>query len=90
MSIAFSLAIALGVVGYSIQGWLFAILFPTVFLALMLPTMKFAIALEVKYSVRLEEGSKLAAFLGLHAGRIGALCLFGLLILAMLWTSPAR
>lgn len=90
MSTALALAVALAVIGYSIQGAWFAILFPAAFLALVLPTMKFAIALEMKYSIRLEENSKLAGFLGLHAGRIGALCLFGLLLIAMFWTTPAR
>jgi hypothetical protein len=90
MATSLALAIALGLIGYSIQGWFFAMIFPLAFVGLVLPIMKFAIALEVKYSVRLEEESKLASFLGLHAGRIGALCLFGVLLFAMFWASPVR
>ena len=90
MSVVFALAIALGLIGYSLQGWLFAVLFPAAFLALVLPVMKSAIALEMRYSVKLEENSKVARFLGLSAGRIGALCLFGLLVLAMIWMNSAR
>ncbi len=90
MSVILALAIALGAIGYALQGWLFATLFPLAFLALVLPVMKSAIALETKYSVKLEEGNKLAGFLGLQAGRVGALCLFGLLLLAMVWMTFAR
>lgn len=90
MSVILALAIALGLIGYSLQGWLFAILFPAVFLALVVPVMKSAIALETKYAIELEENSKFARFLGLGAGRIGALCLFALLLLAMIWVNPAR
>jgi hypothetical protein len=88
MSTAIALALLLGVAGYYIQGWQFAALFPAAFLILFSPIVKIANSQAVKYAVRLEEDSKLAGFLGLHAGRIGALCLFGLLILAMLWASP--
>jgi hypothetical protein len=88
MTTALALAIVLGVAGYYLQGWLFAILFPAAFLALVSPMAKMANAQTVKFAVRLEEDSKLAAFLGLHAGRIGALCLFGTLLLVMLWATP--
>lgn len=88
MTTALALAIVLGFVGYYLQGWQFAILFPAVFLALVSPIAKIVNAQTVKYAVRLEEDSKLAAFLGLHAGRIGALCLFGALLLVMLWVTP--
>jgi hypothetical protein len=88
MTTALALAIVLGVAGYYLQGWLFAILFPAAFLALVSPMAKMANAQTVKFAVRLEEDSKLAAFLGLHAGRIGALCLFGALLLVMLWATP--
>ena len=87
MSVILALAIALGLIGYSLHGWWFAILFPAVFLALVVPVMKSAIARETRYTVKLEESSRLGRFLGLRAGRIGALCLFGLLLLAMIWAN---
>lgn len=89
MSTALALAIVLGVAGYYLQGWLYALMFPAAFLVLASPIAKIANAQAVRYAVRLEEDSKLAGFLGLHAGRIGALCLFGALLLAMLWATPA-
>ena len=88
MSTALILAIVLGAAGYYVQGWLYAALFPVAFLVLVSPIAKIANAQAVKYAVRLEEDSKLGGFLGLHAGRIGALCLFGALLLAMFWITP--
>lgn len=88
MSTALALAIALGVAGYYLQGWLFALVFPAAFLVVVSPLTKIVNAQALKYTIRLEEDSRLAGFLGLHAGRIGALCLFGALLLAMLWATP--
>lgn len=88
ISSAIALAIVLGAAGYYLQGWLFAILFPAAFLALVSPIASILNAQAVKYAVRLEEDSKIAGFFGLHAGRIGALCLFGALLLVMLWATP--
>jgi hypothetical protein len=90
MSTALALAVVLGVAGYYLQGWLFAILFPAAFLALVSPIAQIVNTQVVKHTVRLEEDSKLARFLGLHVGRIGALCLFGALLLAMLWATAVR
>jgi hypothetical protein len=87
MSSAIALAIVLGAMGYYLQGWLFAVIFPAAFLALVSPIANIVNAQMVRYVVRLEEDSELAGFLGLHAGRIGALCLFGALLLAMLWAT---
>ena len=88
MTTVLALAIVLGVAGYYVQGWLYAMIFPAAFLVLHSPIVKTANAQALRYAVRLEEDSKLAGFLGLHAGRIGALCLFGALLFAMFWATP--
>jgi hypothetical protein len=67
---------------------LFAVIFPAAFLALVSSIAKIVNAQVVKYAVSLEENSKLAGFLGSHAGRIAALCLFWALLLAMIWATP--